>query len=203
MRYTVVSQSVGQLVSWLFREESNMTTTTTTREIRMQAIDVAFAGCSGYHLAEVGIPADFCEVAAATCCLEIMGWHRGRHNGDAPRQQERRHYSGRWVHIQLATYGKRPHGPARHNWRSGCVRPRYIHADNISAADYILGCYGLTTNQVIDWATGGNGIGDDDRIRLSLREIVEALRPDLLSTDTMIASADNAAECRNRNLNLL
>lgn len=163
--------------------------------ITMTADDYAFGETCGYHLAECGIPADKCDVAAATCRLDIMGWHKGMHNGDAPRQKERNRFSGRWVHIQLATYGKKPHGPACHNWRGGRThRARFVYADNFAAADYVLGCYGLTTDQVIDWITEGNGIGDDDRVTITLREIVEGMRPDLFGVDAMIASSN-----RNRN----
>jgi len=177
------------------------TATQTKRQgttITMKAPDLAFGGQSGYHLESVGIPAARCETAAATCVIQIMGWHKGNHNGNAPRNKQRHALSGRWVHIQLATYGKRPNGPATHNWRGSKGRQaRYIRADNFAAADYILGAFeGITVEEIIQWKTDGNGIGQDDRIEVSLREAVEHLRPALIALDAMLTASDNADEVK-------
>ncbi len=171
--------------------------TTKTRQsttIHMNAADVAFGKTCGYHLQMVGIPDHLCEVAAATCMIDIMGWRKGCHNGEAPRNETRHFLSGRWVHTKMATYGKTPIGPSNHNWRGGkSHRARFIQADNFGAADYILGCFdGITVEEVIEWATSGDGLTDDDRITVSLREVVEGLRPALVLMDSILTSADNA-----------
>ncbi len=168
-----------------------MVTTTknaTTRRPQVVAFttaQAAFGSTSGHRLSDVGIPADRCDTAAATCHFDVMGWRKGNHDGDAPRNDEPHAMSGRWVHTSLATYRAMP-GLNPGLWRSGTTdRAKYIHADNFEAADQILGCFGLTMEQVIDWATDGSGIQPDDRIRLSLCEIVTALCPAIIAEDAL------------------
>jgi len=163
----------------------------------MTADNMAFGKVSGYRLEECGIPTSVCEIAAATCTINLMGWHRGMHNGSAPRNKKRHALSGRWVNIKLATYGNFPHQSRQ--WRGATSSvARYIHADNFDAVNTILGCFGLDVEQVIQWTTNGNGLDADDRITLSLREIVMALAPVITATDALLGDADPRTHARGR-----
>ena len=157
-----------------------------TGRVVMNTREAAFGAVSGYRLTNVHIDKAF-DTAAATCRIQFMGWRKGNHNGQAPRNTRDKPFwgKGRWAHISLATYGQLPPQPER--WRKGTTdRARYIHADNFQAVEQILGCYGITCQEVIDYWTSGQDLGEDDQITLSLCEIVNTLRPELIATDTLL-----------------
>jgi len=116
--------------------------------------------------------------ALATCRIQVMGWRKGNHDGDAPRNEVKHPMSGRWVHTTMQT-----HGANVKNFRKTGPNSRWVHADNFAAANALLACFGgITVDEVIDAA---GGIDPDDRMDFDLVDIVESLRPGLLrQTDT-------------------
>jgi len=157
-------------------------------EVAMSAREIAFGAVSGYHLSAVHIDRSM-DTAAATCIVQFMGWRKGNHNGQSPRDTRDKPFRGRgrWAHISLATYGQLPPNPE--GWRKGKTdRARYIHADNFYAVEQILGCFGITCQEVIDHWTEGADLSATDQITLTLREIVETLRPQLTATDALLHS---------------
>jgi len=159
------------------------------RTVRMTTANSAFGAVSGHRLVECGIPSQLCKTAAATCEISLMGWRRGMHDGDAPRNRERHFLSGRWGHIKLATCGELPKQPQQ--WRGSTGNTaRFVYADNFAAINTVLSCFGLNIERVIQWATNGNGLQEDDRVTLSLREIVTALCPVMTATDALLGDTN-------------
>ena len=115
------------------------------------------------------LPELVCSMSAATCEFEIMGQDKGNHNGTATRRG-----TGRWCHTRLATYGNKP-GPRFRAAKNG----KFASADNFESADVILGLFDLTIWEVLDYY---GGVGENDRLHLTLCQIVTDLRPELLNS---------------------
>lgn len=136
---------------------------------------------AGSKLAEMltVVPESCRATAIATCRFQVMGWQKGNHNGDAPRSYSDKPFrgEGRWVYTRLQSYGHLPSGRF-----SKCgPRSNWVKADSFAGADSILGCFGLTMDEVLQHF--GNVTGDS-RLQLDLVDIVTEMRPDLVAAKT-------------------
>lgn len=119
------------------------------------------------------MPLSCAAVALATCRIQVMGWKRGNHDGEAPRNAVKHYKSGRWVHTSMQTHGTPVKGFVKNGPRS-----KWVHADNFAAADELLSCFGhITVDEMIDSV---GGIASEDRLDFDLVDVVESLRPGLL-----------------------
>ena len=121
------------------------------------------------------MPIHAAPCALATCRIHIMGWRKGNHDGDAPRDSRNEPFrgQGRWVHTRMKTLAANVN-----NFVKKGPRARWSYADNFDAADTLLACFGgITVQEILDHY--GN-VGPDDRLELDLVEIVETLRPGLM-----------------------
>lgn len=127
------------------------------------------------HLMWHLMPLVACSTAAATCSIHVMGWRKGIHNGNAPRDTRPKPFrgKGRWVHTRMQTLG----APVRNFGMTG-PNAKWSYADNFAAANEVLECFdGITINEVLDYY---GGVDAHDRLDLALVDIVTALRPGLI-----------------------
>lgn len=157
---------------------------------RRTAQDFAFGDRYGCMLRRI-LPDCECSGAAATCDIQIMGWQRGMHEGNSLRDYRDKPFrgKGRWVSTRMKTNGKL--GQLQRFSMNG-PKSRWVHADSFEGADEVLGCFGLTTQDLIDHY---GPIEPDTRLILSLRQIVADLCKNLnghcLATFDMAGSLTN------------
>jgi hypothetical protein len=123
----------------------------------------------GYMLAEI-LPTEVANIAATTCRIEIRGKHGNR--SDANRHKG----FGEAVYVSLQTYGEEIKGLNSAFKKTGS----FISTTSNEAADLILGCFGLSMDDVRAYF---GTPGDYDSMFLDLTNVVELLAPELLTTE--------------------
>ncbi len=123
----------------------------------------------GYMLNEV-LPAKVASVAAATCRIEIRGKHGNR-------SDENRHKGyGEAVYLSLQTHGADIKGLCSASAKMG----KFIRTTSNEAADLVLGCFGLTIDDVREQF---GRPGDYESRWFDLSDVVQKLAPELLSAE--------------------
>jgi len=112
-----------------------------------------------------GTSQDVRRKAAATCRICVMGKDAVTHNGSASRRG-----SGRWVYTRMQTEGHRP------NTIRWSVQKRigWVEGNSFDAADDVLGCFGLSIEDVISHF---GSIDENERFMVDLVDIVAELSP--------------------------
>lgn len=134
----------------------------------------------GRQLEALGIPADDCAFAFATCQIQLMGRDAHNDEGTALRSEGSTFTYGqrRWCHTRMIVH------------TLNCLpstafqrKPNGIHvwADSFDGANAILDCFGLSMTDVIEYF--GN-VEPTERKVFDLTTIVEQLAPEILSAPT-------------------
>lgn len=119
--------------------------------------------------------------ALASCVISVMGKDAHNDEGEALRSQGNPR-GGRWIHTRLVT--EYDHIESSRFRKTPMGQTSY--GESFDAADLILGCFGLTMEQVLDHF---GGVADTERKIFDIFTIVKALCPEILPSELQPADA--------------